>query len=40
MQQNNGKLSPKKRGTHFSFLTDDEIKQMEEVVKSIYFSKE
>ncbi|MFH0733528.1 MAG: Fic family protein [bacterium] len=39
-QQNNGKLSPKKRISHFSFLTEDEVKEMEEAVSGFYFSKE
>jgi len=32
--QNNGLLSTKKRESHFSFLTDDELARMEDAVKS------
>jgi Fic family protein len=34
--QNRGKLSEKKRKNHFDLLTDDEIIQMESIIKSVY----
>ncbi len=34
--QNNGRLSASKRASHFSFLSDEEIAQMEQVVRSSY----
>ncbi len=34
--QNNGKLSIRKRSSHFDFLSDDEINQMEQAVLSAY----
>jgi hypothetical protein len=34
--QNHGHLSAKKREAHFSFLNDDEIKRMEQVVLEGY----
>ena len=36
--QNNGRLSAQKRASHYSFLADDEIKQMEEAVQAAYGS--
>ena len=36
--QNHGRLSSKKRASHFSVLTDEEIAQMELVVQSAYAS--
>jgi len=34
--QNNGKLSARKRTSHFSFLAEDEIEQMEKAVQAAY----
>ena len=34
--QNNGKLSERKKSSHFNFLTDDELEAMEKVVKEVY----
>jgi len=34
--QNNGRLSAKKRESHFSFLSDDELARMEDAVKAGY----
>jgi hypothetical protein len=34
--QNNGRLSARKRATHFDFLSDMEIARMEEAVRSAY----
>jgi len=34
--QNNGRLSGRKRASHFDFLTDDEIARMEQAVRSAY----
>ena len=31
--QNNGRLSAKKRASHFEFLTDDELAEMENAVR-------
>ena len=41
--QNNGSLSARKRSTHFDFLTDEELSDMEQAVKDgykLYMSKE
>jgi len=37
--QNNGRLSERKRSTHFDFLSKDEIHRMEQAVQSAYGSK-
>jgi hypothetical protein len=37
--QNNGRLSSKKRESHFEFLTDDELTRMENAVWEGYTSK-
>lgn len=37
--QNNGRLSARKRQSHFDFLSDDEIAAMEQVILSAYMSK-
>lgn len=37
--QNNGRLSARKRVSHFDFLSDEEIARMEQVVRSAYGSK-
>lgn len=34
--QNNGSLSPRKRATHFDFLTDDEFSSLEQAVRDGY----
>jgi Fic family protein len=34
--QNNGRLSPRKRASHFDFLSDKEITRMEEAIRSAY----
>ena len=34
--QNNGRLSTRKRESHFSFLTDDELASMEDAVRAGY----
>jgi len=34
--QNNGRLSARKRGSHFDFLSDDELAWMERVVTTAY----
>ena len=34
--QNNGRLSKRKRTSHFDLLSDDEITQMEKAVQSAY----
>lgn len=36
--QNNGRLSAKKRNSHFSFLTDEEIRYMEQAIRKGYHS--
>ncbi len=36
--QNNGRLSARKRSSHFDFLTDDEILRMEQAIQSAYGS--
>jgi len=36
--QNQGKLSARKRTTHFATLTDDEVRRMEKVVSHAYFA--
>lgn len=35
--QNNGVISPKKRKSHFSELTDDEIKKMQTAIQKAYY---
>jgi hypothetical protein len=37
--QNNGRLSARKRASHFDFLSDEEIARMEQAVQSAYGSK-
>ncbi len=37
--QNNGRLSARKRVSHFDFLSDEEIALMEQTVQSVYGSK-
>ncbi|MCP4581761.1 MAG: Fic family protein [candidate division Zixibacteria bacterium] len=37
--QNNGRLSIRKRNSHFDFLSDEEISRMEQVVSSAYIEK-
>ena len=37
--QNNGRLSARKRVSHFDFLSDEEIARMEQAVQSAYGSK-
>ena len=34
--QNNGRLSARKRGSHFDFLSDDEVALMEQAIQSFY----
>jgi uncharacterized protein YggL (DUF469 family) len=34
--QNNGKLSERKRSSHFEFLSDEELAAMEQVVRNGY----
>jgi len=34
--QNNGRLSARKRDSHFDFLSDDEVASMEEAIRSSY----
>lgn len=34
--QNNGRLSARKRGSHFDFLSDDEVASMEKAIQSSY----
>jgi hypothetical protein len=36
--QNNGRLSARKRASHFGFLSDEEIASLEQVVQSAYGS--
>ena len=36
--QNNGRLSGRKRASHFDFLSDEEVAQMEKVVQQAYGS--
>ena len=35
VRQNNGKLSARKREQHFSMLTDDEIRLLEQIVNGV-----
>ena len=37
--QNNGRLSERKRASHFDYLSEDEIHRMEQAVQSAYGSK-
>lgn len=37
--QNNGRLSARKRASHFDFLSEDEITRMEKAIQSVYGSK-
>ena len=34
--QNNCRLSGRKRASHFDFLTDEEVRQMEQAVRAVY----
>jgi hypothetical protein len=34
--QNNGRLSARKRTSHFEFLSDEEVTRMEEAIRSAY----
>ena len=34
--QNNGRLSARKRGSHFDFLSDDEVARMEQAIQAAY----
>ncbi len=34
--QNNGRLSARKRGSHFAFLSDDEVAPMEQAIQAAY----
>ncbi len=34
--QNNGRLSARKRGSHFDFLSDDEVARMEQAIQATY----
>jgi len=34
--QNNGRLSARKRGSHFDFLSDDEVVPMEQAIQAAY----
>ncbi|MBT3291485.1 MAG: hypothetical protein HN380_29340 [Victivallales bacterium] len=36
--QNNGRLSARKRSSHFEMLTDDEVQGMEDAVQAAYAS--
>ena len=36
--QNNGRLSGRKRATHYNFLSEDEIVRMEQAIQSAYGS--
>ena len=36
--QNNGRISARKRGSHFDFLSDDEVLQLEQSVQVAYGS--
>ena len=36
--QNNGRLSARKRGSHFDFLSDDEVARMEQAIQTAYGS--
>jgi len=38
--QNNGRLSAKKRGSHFDFLSDDEVARMEQAIQAAYGSRQ
>ena len=38
--QNKGRLSASKRGSHFDFLSDDEIAQVEKAIQSAYGSQQ
>ncbi len=37
---NNGRLSARKRASHFEFLSDDELAQMEDAIRSAYGNRE
>ena len=34
--QNNGRLSARKRASHFEFLSDEEVTRMEKAIRSAY----
>lgn len=36
--QNDGRLSARKRGSHFDFLSDDEVARMEQAIQTVYGS--
>ena len=36
--QNNGRLSARKRASHFDFLTDEEVSRLEQIILSVYGS--